>query len=99
MPGHVPGIHVLLASVSKKDVMAGQKGVHARLRRAMPGHDGGEIVLTPDEERIKEEGAQIAADLGLPEPGARKPSFPSDAVAQTAAVFASAGRTGGLGRK
>ena len=42
-----------------------------------------------DKMAAKEEGAQIAADLGLPAPGARKPSFPSDAVAQTAAVFAS----------
>jgi hypothetical protein len=41
-----------------------------------------------DKMAAKEEGAQIAADLGLPEPAARKPSFPNDAVAQTAAVFA-----------
>ena len=41
-----------------------------------------------DKQAVKEEGAQIAADLGLPEPGARKPSYPTDAVAQTAAVFA-----------
>jgi hypothetical protein len=40
-----------------------------------------------DKMAAKEEGSQIAADLGLPEPGARKPSFPADAVAQTAAVF------------
>jgi restriction-modification enzyme MmeI-like protein len=40
-----------------------------------------------DKMAAKEEGAQIAADLGLPEPSARKPSFPADAVAQTAAVF------------
>ncbi len=41
-----------------------------------------------DKQAAKEEGAQIAADLGLPEPTARKPSFPADPVAQTAAVFA-----------
>lgn len=41
-----------------------------------------------DKQAAKEEGAQIAAELGLPEPSARKPSFPSDQVAQTAAVFA-----------
>jgi hypothetical protein len=41
-----------------------------------------------DKQAAKEEGAQIIADLGLPEPAARKPSFPSDALAQTAAVFA-----------
>jgi hypothetical protein len=41
-----------------------------------------------DKQAAKEEGAQIAADLGLPEPSARKPSFPTDPVAQTAAVFA-----------
>ena len=41
-----------------------------------------------DKQAAKEEGAQIAADLDLPEPGARKPSFPTDPVAQTAAVFA-----------
>jgi hypothetical protein len=35
-----------------------------------------------------EEGAQVAADLGLPAAGARKPPFPTDAVAQTAEVFA-----------
>ena len=40
-----------------------------------------------DKMAAKEAGAQIAADLGLPEPSARKPSFPADAVAQTAAVF------------
>jgi len=42
-----------------------------------------------DKMAAKEEGAQISADLGLPEPGARKPSFPTDALAKTAAVFAS----------
>jgi hypothetical protein len=41
-----------------------------------------------DKQAAKEEGAQITADLGLPEPSARKPSFPTDPVAQTAAVFA-----------
>jgi hypothetical protein len=40
-----------------------------------------------DKQAAKEEGAQVAADLGLPEPG-RKPSFPGDSVGQTAAVFA-----------
>ena len=41
-----------------------------------------------DKQAVKEEGAQIAADLGLPEISAKKLSFPSDAVGQTAAVFA-----------
>ncbi|MFY9686157.1 MAG: class I SAM-dependent DNA methyltransferase, partial [Pseudolabrys sp.] len=41
-----------------------------------------------DKMAAKEEGAQIAADLGLPEPGIRKLSFPTNAVEQTAAVFA-----------
>jgi hypothetical protein len=41
-----------------------------------------------DKMAAKEEGAQLAAELGLPEPAARKPSFPGDPVAQTAAVFA-----------
>ena len=41
-----------------------------------------------DKQAAKEAGAQITADLGLSAPAARKPSFPSDAVAQTAAVFA-----------
>jgi hypothetical protein len=41
-----------------------------------------------DKQAAKEEDTQVTADLGLPEPGARKPSFPADAVAQTAAVFA-----------
>jgi hypothetical protein len=41
-----------------------------------------------DKQAAKEEGAQIAAELGLPGAAARKPSFPSDAVGQTAAVFA-----------
>src|ERR1043166_6922542 len=31
--------HPRLASSVKKTWMAGRKGVHARLRRAMPGHD------------------------------------------------------------
>ena len=48
-----------------------------------------------DKQAAKEEGAQVAADLGLPEPGARKSSFPSDAVAQTAAVFAALAAAGG----
>jgi|SRR5215468_4114423 len=41
-----------------------------------------------DKQAAQEEGAQIVADLGLPEAATRKPSFPTDAVAQTAAVFA-----------
>jgi hypothetical protein len=41
-----------------------------------------------DKQAAQEEGAQIMADLGLPEVATRKPSFPTDAVAQTAAVFA-----------
>ena len=41
-----------------------------------------------DKMAAKEEGAQVTADLGLPEPGARKAPFPTDAVAQTAAIFA-----------
>ncbi|MEX2036508.1 MAG: class I SAM-dependent DNA methyltransferase, partial [Xanthobacteraceae bacterium] len=48
-----------------------------------------------DKQAAKEEGAQVAADLGLPEPSARKPSFPADAVAQTAAVFAALAAAGG----
>lgn len=48
-----------------------------------------------DKQAAKEEGAQIAADLGLPEPSARKPSFPTDPVAQTAAVFAVLAGAGG----
>ncbi len=40
MPGLVPGIHVFLVmALNLKTWMAGQKGVYARLRRAMPGHD------------------------------------------------------------
>ena len=49
-----------------------------------------------DKQAAKEEGAQIAADLGLPEVSARKPSFPADQVAQTAAVFAALGAARGL---
>jgi hypothetical protein len=41
-----------------------------------------------DKQAAQEEGAQIMADLGLPEAATHKPSFPTDAVAQTAAVFA-----------
>jgi hypothetical protein len=41
-----------------------------------------------DKQAAEEEGAQITADLSLPEAATRKPSFPGDAVAQTAAVFA-----------
>src|ERR1043165_5956601 len=38
--GLVPGIHVFLADMPTiKTWMAGHQGVHARLRRAMPGHD------------------------------------------------------------
>jgi hypothetical protein len=41
MPGLVPGIHVLTASVSRKTWMAGTIGERsdAVLRTAMPGHD------------------------------------------------------------
>ena len=48
-----------------------------------------------DKMAAKEEGAQIAAELGLPEPSARKLSFPTDSVAQTAAVFAALHAGGG----
>jgi hypothetical protein len=41
-----------------------------------------------DKQAAQEEDAQIVADLALPEAAARKLSFPTDAVAQTAAVFA-----------
>lgn len=41
-----------------------------------------------DKMAAKEEGAQITAELGLGEPTAKKLSFPTDAVGQTAAVFA-----------
>jgi hypothetical protein len=41
-----------------------------------------------DKMAAKEEGAQIAAELELGEPVAKKLSFPTDAVGQTAAVFA-----------
>jgi hypothetical protein len=41
-----------------------------------------------DKQAAREEGAQIAAELELAEPTVRKPVFPADAVAQTAAVFA-----------
>ena len=49
-----------------------------------------------DKQAAKEEGAQIAAELGLPEPSARRPSFPTDQVAQTAAVFTVLGAARGL---
>jgi hypothetical protein len=48
-----------------------------------------------DKMAAKEEGAQIAADLGLPAPAARKVVFPTDAVEQTAAVFAALAAAGG----
>jgi MmeI, DNA-methyltransferase domain/MmeI, N-terminal domain/MmeI, helicase spacer domain/MmeI, target recognition domain len=48
-----------------------------------------------DRMAAKEEDAQIAADLDLPEPRARKLSFPTDAVEQTAAVFAALAAAGG----
>ena len=41
-----------------------------------------------DKQAAAEEGAQVAAVLDTAEPAGRKPSFPADAVAQTAAVFA-----------
>jgi len=48
-----------------------------------------------DKQAAREVGTQIAAELGLPEPAARKPSFPTDAVGQTAAVFAALASAGG----
>jgi SAM-dependent methyltransferase len=42
-----------------------------------------------DKQAAKEDGAQVVADLGLPpETSGKKPSFPSDSIGQTAAVFA-----------
>ena len=42
MPGLVPGIRAFRFTRTKT-LMAGRKGVHARLRRAMPGHDGKKV--------------------------------------------------------
>src|SRR5262245_33191806 len=39
-PRFVAGIHVLLLLQDPRRGWPGQKGVYARLRRAMPGHDG-----------------------------------------------------------
>src|SRR5262245_54986760 len=39
MPGLVPGIYIFFVKRHYKTWMAGHQGVHARLRRAMPGHD------------------------------------------------------------
>jgi hypothetical protein len=48
-----------------------------------------------DKQAATEEGAQFVAELGLAEPKLRKASFPTDAVGQTAAVFAAmAGASG-----
>ena len=46
-----------------------------------------------DKKAAKEEGAQIAAELIAA--GEQKPSFPTDAVEQTAAVFAALAAAGG----
>jgi hypothetical protein len=48
-----------------------------------------------DKQAAKEEGAQIVADLGLPGAAARKPSFPLDAISQSAAIFAALATAGG----
>jgi len=40
MPGLVPGIHDFTRRGWRRG-WPGHQGVHARLRRAMPGHDGG----------------------------------------------------------
>jgi hypothetical protein len=64
---------------------AEERGGHVRWLR--PDYQIPRFGKKLDKQAAKEEGAQVAADLGLPEPSARKPSFPSDAVAQTAAVF------------
>jgi len=48
-----------------------------------------------DKQAAKEESTQIAADLGLPEVVTRKPSFPGDAVGQSAAIFAALAAAGG----
>ncbi len=43
MPALVAGIHVFLAAAQQaRRGWPGHKRVHARLRRAMPGHDGAE---------------------------------------------------------
>src|SRR5437868_1252160 len=39
MPALVPGIHVFACGKASRG-WPGYKGVHTRLRRAMPGHDG-----------------------------------------------------------
>lgn len=48
-----------------------------------------------DKMAAREEGAQVTAELGLAEPAARKASFPTDAVSQTAAVFAALAASSG----
>src|SRR5579884_3459044 len=52
MPALLAGIHVLKALQQQRRGWPGHKGVHARLRRAMPGHDGEEyrpkiVTLSP----------------------------------------------------
>lgn len=67
-----------------RERMAEERRGHVRWLR--PDYQIPRFGKDVDKQAAKEEGAQIAADLGLPEPGARKPSFPTDPVAQTAAV-------------
>lgn len=48
-----------------------------------------------DKQAVEEDGAQITAPLDWGEMAARRMSFPSDAVAQTAAIFAALATAGG----
>jgi hypothetical protein len=66
---------------------------HVRWLR--PGYQIPRFGKDIDKQAAKEEDAQIVADLGIPEPAARKPSFPAEAVGQTAAIFAALAATGG----
>jgi hypothetical protein len=61
---------------------------HGQVRWLRPEYQIPRFGRYIDKQAAQEEGAQIMADLALPEAAARKPSFPTDAVAQTAAVFA-----------
>ena len=68
---------------------------HGHVRWLRPDYQISRYGQKLDKQAAEEEGTQVAADLGLPQVSARKPSFPADQVAQTAAVFAALGATRG----
>lgn len=78
----------ILESWSRSITSAQRRNAAAMWRWLRPDYQIPRFGKKLDKQAAKEDGAQIIADLDLPETGGKKPVFPADPVAQTAAVFA-----------